>query len=71
MQKLSRQQRFQIHYKQQYRMIIGEVGIVNSKGTDVPTIAYKGNTTGDRSRKLMRKYAREAARQAMRAENLQ
>jgi hypothetical protein len=64
--KLSRPVRFRQHFAQQIKMIIGEVGKINPQSK---TIAYTGNTTGQRSRKLIRKYAREAARLAMKAEN--
>jgi hypothetical protein len=61
---LSRQQQFQQHYKHHLSNIRKETAVYVG---DTIT-AYRGNTTGERSRKRVRELAREIARQAMRYE---
>jgi hypothetical protein len=59
--KISDQQRFQECVRQQMAELRKQTA--NWNGTSIT--AYRGNPTGIRSRKLLRKLAREAARQIM------
>lgn len=62
--KISRQVRFQQHFAGQ----MAELRKQTAKWSGDTITAYKGNTTGERARKLLRRLAREAARQIMRKE---
>lgn len=63
----SRPQHFLYHFRGQLALIRSEVASY-SNGT---ITGYKGNTTGVRSRKKVRQYAREQARQLMKADRRQ
>lgn len=61
---LSRPQRFRNHFERAILEIRREVA--NFDGVTIK--AYRGNTSGERSRKQVRKFAKEAARGEMRRE---
>lgn len=56
---LSRNQLFRHHYNLQYAHLQKQVAVYGVRGN---IIAYKGNTTGERSRTVLRRLARETAR---------
>jgi hypothetical protein len=61
---LSRPQRFRNHFERAILEIRREVATFDGE----TILGYRGNTTGERSRKQVRKFAKEAARGAMRRE---
>lgn len=62
---ISRPVRFQEHFRVQMAELRKQTA--NWNGSTIT--AYRGNTTGIRARKLLRRLAREAARQMMRKES--